>query len=121
MADAALSVLRSPALTSYPGQVRNEVPVWAPLSHEDAEVVGGGIIDILVTTDTGWHVIDIKTDAIPPAGSQALAIRYGPQLRMYADALESAGSPPVTELGLLLTSCRQRDGNATYIGIARGE
>ena len=94
--------------------------MWAVLPNGGQPVLGGGIIDVLVTSGDHWAVLDVKTDAVPSGGPEVLAARYGPQLRMYADALEAAGSPPVTRLGLLLTSLVGADGTALHVPVPRG-
>jgi ATP-dependent exoDNAse (exonuclease V) beta subunit len=43
-----------------------------------------GVIDLAFKTADGWTLIDYKTDQLGP-GVEALAARYAPQIRAYAD------------------------------------
>ena len=43
-----------------------------------------GVIDLAYRTAAGWTLIDYKTDQLAP-GLDALAARYAPQIRAYAD------------------------------------
>jgi ATP-dependent helicase/nuclease subunit A len=43
-----------------------------------------GVIDLAFKTADGWTLIDYKTDQLGP-GIEALAARYAPQIRAYAD------------------------------------
>ncbi len=43
-----------------------------------------GVIDLAFKTADGWTLIDYKTDQLGP-GTEALAARYAPQIRAYAD------------------------------------
>jgi ATP-dependent exoDNAse (exonuclease V) beta subunit len=42
------------------------------------------VIDLAYKTAAGWTLIDYKTDQLAP-GLDALAARYAPQIRAYAD------------------------------------
>ncbi|MBC2595503.1 UvrD-helicase domain-containing protein [Ruficoccus amylovorans] len=78
---------------SAPGLlVRAEVPVFWP---EDTGRVYDGTIDLAARTDTGWLVIDWKTDRLSSGGLDALALTYGPQLDCYRRALGSIFDVPV--------------------------
>jgi ATP-dependent helicase/nuclease subunit A len=67
-----------------------------------------GRIDLLVPTPTGLIVVDYKTDYAPTAAAvDVLAMRYGPQLRMYAQALERIHGKPVLHCALVFLRARQ--------------
>ena len=61
-----------------------------------------GVIDLLIETDSGWHVLDYKTGDFPRQDSDdRLILPYELQLGLYAHAVEKwFGSPPV-ELSLI--------------------
>jgi hypothetical protein len=114
---AAVRVYASPLLRS--GRVEHEYPVLAPITAPDGQsIIGGGIIDIIVFHDDHTEIYDIKTDQMDndsPDQRARLAERYEPQLRVYARAIEAAGAPPVTVLGLLLTSVEAPDGACALV------
>ena len=61
-----------------------------------------GVIDLLIETDAGWHVLDYKTGDFPvQASNDQLILPYELQLGVYAHAVEQwFGSIPV-ELSLI--------------------
>jgi ATP-dependent helicase/nuclease subunit A len=62
-----------------------EVPFAARVAEGGAApTVLHGVIDLAYRTATGWTLIDYKTDQLGP-GLDALAERYAPQIRAYAD------------------------------------
>lgn len=60
----------------------------SPGEAED-DVVIQGIIDLLVKTESGYVIVDFKSDRIPEGGAAELANRYKEQLRYYAMAVET--------------------------------
>jgi ATP-dependent helicase/nuclease subunit A len=68
-----------------------------------------GVIDLLIETEAGWHVLDYKTGDFPPQISDdQLIYPYVLQLGLYAHAVEQwFGSPPV-ELSLITFRPRVR-------------
>lgn len=67
------------------------------LSIAGAEVIGR--IDKVVQSETGFHIIDIKTNQIQSMAE--LIDYYRPQLHLYKLAFEQARQVPVTEMSLL--------------------
>jgi ATP-dependent exoDNAse (exonuclease V) beta subunit len=87
-ASAAARRLADPAL-----RIRTEVPIFWPA---DERRVYDGTIDLAAHTNTGWLVIDWKTDRVPSDGGLAtLATTYGPQLACYRHALGAIYDAPV--------------------------
>ena len=125
-ADAAASIYNHPVMHS--AGVQCEYPVLVPLAGggEDKNgiqtgdsFIGGGIIDIVVFASDHVEIYDIKTDVIRASDVDGLALTYCNQLSLYANALEAAGSLPVTVMGLLTTSVRGLDGNAMFVPVVR--
>ncbi|BAS26687.1 hypothetical protein LIP_0830 [Limnochorda pilosa] len=72
---------------------------------EATPVVVQGQADLLFREDEAWVLVDYKTDRAPRAGEEglaALAARYGPQVRAYAEAWRRATGQPVRERWLYL-------------------
>lgn len=62
-----------------------------------------GIIDLLVETDRGWHILDYKTGEFSPgAGDQQLLAPYELQLGLYAHAVEQWFGATPSELSLIV-------------------
>lgn len=116
VAEAAIRVLTSPELGG--GRIEAEYPVLVPMTDEDGnEVMGGGIIDLVVFHDDHTELFDIKTDVAQEGDVDSLVTKYQPQLAMYGRALELAGAPRVTRAGLLSTSLQGLDGSARFIPV----
>ena len=49
-----------------------------------------GAIDLVFREGDGWVLVDYKTDRLRGGSAEALAARYAPQVRLYADAWEEA-------------------------------
>lgn len=84
-------------------------------AEEAAPVVIQGQADLLFREAQGWVLVDYKTDHLPGPGSEGLAAltaRYGPQLRVYAEAWRRATGEPVAERWLYLV----RYGRAVKLG-----
>lgn len=79
-----------------------EVPFQLLQEGGDAEVplLLRGAVDLAFREDGGWVLVDYKTDSPRSGEVEALARRYTPQLRLYADAWERITSEPVKELDL---------------------
>ena len=81
--DAVLNVMASP----FWGHVREatarlaEVPVMAETPGSSPRRFETGIIDLALRFDTGWEIIDYKTET---GDLGQLAAQYGQQVRMYA-------------------------------------
>jgi ATP-dependent helicase/nuclease subunit A len=50
-----------------------------------------GTMDLVFREETGWVLVDYKTDRISASEAKAGAERYRPQLEAYADALQTLG------------------------------
>ncbi|MDR1598792.1 MAG: UvrD-helicase domain-containing protein [Oscillospiraceae bacterium] len=81
-------------------EVRRE---WAfNLLDENRRALVQGVVDCAFMTDGGWTLIDYKSDRADDL--DALAKRYAPQVRMYADALRRITGRPVCEQALYMLS-----------------
>lgn len=79
----------------WPGaRIRREVPVFARI---DGQLVSGRI-DLLVETEDGFAVIDHKSFPGGPHEWETRSIGHGPQLALYAEAIEVASGRPCREL-----------------------
>ncbi len=54
----------------------------------------GGIIDLLLETDTGWVIVDHKSYPGPRGEWATRALRYSGQLHLYRLAIEATGRKP---------------------------
>jgi len=64
----------------------HELP-YTRMSGDHAET---GYIDLLYRTDSGWHIIDFKTDSIHSGDElEALVMEYKEQIKRYARAVSS--------------------------------
>jgi ATP-dependent helicase/nuclease subunit A len=76
-----------------------EVPFAVTIAAGDAPpTLLHGVIDLAYRTREGWTLIDYKTDQLTP-GLDALAARYAPQIRAYADRWSAQLGAP-TRAGL---------------------
>ena len=71
-------------------------------THSRPAPLISGVIDLLIESEAGWHVLDYKTGDFPQQTSDdQLILPYELQLGLYAHAVEQwFGSPPV-ELSLI--------------------
>ncbi len=97
------------------GRLHHETPVFARLGDQ----LVSGRIDLLAEHDTGFAVIDHKSFPGSRDTWDARAVGYGPQLELYAEALEVAATRPCDALyihmpivGALLRVARQPGGAA---------
>ncbi len=67
-----------------------------PDAPEGEEVLLQGVIDCCFRTESGYTVIDFKTDRIRPGGETQRAEEYRTQLNVYTAALEEITGVPVT-------------------------
>jgi ATP-dependent helicase/nuclease subunit A len=75
-----------------------EVPVGAPWDGQDPpRVLAKGIIDLVLRTPQGWHIIDYKTDAL---SVDQLVQDYREQLRAYARIWEKITGKRVVFAGI---------------------
>lgn len=95
------------------GRIHRETPVFARLGDQ----LVSGRIDLLAEHDAGFAVIDHKSFPGSRDTWDARAVGYGPQLGLYAEALEAAATRPCDALyihmpivGALLRVARQRGG-----------
>jgi ATP-dependent helicase/nuclease subunit A len=97
------------------GRLHRETPVFARLGDQ----LVSGRIDLLAEHDAGFAVIDHKSFPGSRDTWDARAVGYGPQLGLYAEALEAAAARPCVALyihmpivGALLRVARQPGGVA---------
>jgi ATP-dependent exoDNAse (exonuclease V) beta subunit len=97
------------------GRLHRETPVFARLGDQ----LVSGRIDLLAEHDAGFAVIDHKSFPGSRDSWDARAVGYGPQLGLYAEALEAAAARPCDALyihmpivGALLRVARQPGGAA---------
>lgn len=62
-----------------------------------------GVIDLVFLEPQGWVIVDYKTDRAVPEVVHCLAIRYAPQLRVYAKVWRNLTGMKVQETGLYFT------------------
>jgi ATP-dependent exoDNAse (exonuclease V) beta subunit len=84
-------------LNASPRVIR-ELPFAARFTHDNAQLIVDGKVDLLFFKDNCWHVVDYKFSDLPSA---ELKSRYATQLHIYRAALSHF--PPV------LHSTAQRD------------
>jgi ATP-dependent helicase/nuclease subunit A len=97
------------------GRLYRETPVYARLGDQ----LISGRIDLLAEHDTGFAVIDHKSFPGTREQWDVKAVSHGPQLALYAAALEAAAGRPCDALyvhmpivGALLRVARQTGGDA---------
>jgi ATP-dependent exoDNAse (exonuclease V) beta subunit len=79
----------------YPaGRLHRETPVFARLGDQ----LVSGRIDLLAEHEAGFSVIDHKSFPGSRDTWETRAVSYGPQLGLYAEALEAAAGRPCNEL-----------------------
>ena len=91
-----------------------EVPFALRLSAVDYAAMGGqpaaeveiidGRIDLIFRDDSGWTVVDYKSDAAGSAIAPMLLDRYRRQVGLYAEAWQHMTGETVTERMLLFTA-----------------
>lgn len=93
-------------------QIMREMPFTISLKDEDGDAqIVQGIVDCLLEEQDGtWILLDYKTDRIhppfdkEPALSKEMLSRYGVQLRIYSEAIESILKIKVSEKILYLVN-----------------
>lgn len=97
------------------GRLHRETPVFARLGDQ----LVAGRIDLLAELDAGFAVVDHKSFPGSRDTWDARAVGYGPQLGLYAEAVEAAAGRPCAALyihmpivGALLRVARQPGGAA---------
>jgi ATP-dependent helicase/nuclease subunit A len=81
--------------------LRVEYPVAGSL---ESETLVSGIIDLLVSTPDGLHIVDFKTDAAPTAEVARAYPAYVEQVRAYGKLLDHGAAMKVARTGLLFTA-----------------
>lgn len=69
---------------------------YYPQATEGEKVLLQGVIDCFFQTETGWTVIDFKTDRLRPGQETLRAEEYRAQIMVYTSALEEITGVPVT-------------------------
>ena len=92
------AVARSPAFRAAisSGAAQSELSVMRAERRDDRVVVLEGVIDLAVRSDTGWQVIDWKSDAADEARWAELKATYDAQANAYADILKQVTGLPAT-------------------------
>ena len=85
-------------------EARNEIAV---LYREDGREIAG-VIDRLIIRERDLILVDYKTNRVEARDTAALAIRYTPQLKLYADGLRRLWPQHALTAVLLFTARRQR-------------
>ncbi len=82
-----------------------EVPFQVMLGGEAASVptIVRGAIDLIFKEPDGWVLVDVKTDKLPGGKADSLVEKYGPQVRLYADAWYDCVGERVKEKVLYFT------------------
>ncbi|MHC4249045.1 MAG: PD-(D/E)XK nuclease family protein, partial [Planctomycetota bacterium] len=81
-----------------------EVPFAFALKGASGHAVVRGRVDLAFREGDGWVIVDYKTDAVGKAAVRAVAARYAPQVRAYAEAWRRVTGEPVREAGLFFVS-----------------
>ena len=68
--------------------------------HSEVPTLLRGMIDLVFLENDGWVIVDYKTDNIKGSRLKDLATKYGPQVRLYANAWEKCTGDKVKETGL---------------------
>jgi ATP-dependent exoDNAse (exonuclease V) beta subunit len=76
-----------------PDEIIREMPFAARFEQDGANVIVDGKVDLLFRKAGVWHIVDYKFSDHP---AKELALRYGPQLAVYLEAL-SAPLPDTTD------------------------
>jgi ATP-dependent helicase/nuclease subunit A len=80
----------------------SEVPFYYLLDEDNdgppVPVLLRGSIDLAFREDSGWVLVDYKTDIVNAGNEAALVHRYAPQLRLYARAWEACTGEPIKEM-----------------------
>ena len=86
------------------GQCLTEVSFC--LLHGDASLptLLRGKIDLVFHEDDGWVIVDYKTDRPAERTSEQLALKYAPQVKLYAEAWKECTGEEVAETGLFLVT-----------------
>ena len=92
------AVARSPAFRAAisGGAAQSELSVMRAERRDDRVVVLEGVIDLAVRSETGWQVIDWKSDAADDARWSELKVSYDAQANAYADILKQVTGLPAT-------------------------
>ena len=82
-----------------------EVPFQVLLTSQSVSVptVVRGAIDLIFREPDGWVLVDVKTDRLPGSRTEPLVGKYGPQVRLYADAWRDCVGEEVKETVLYFT------------------
>lgn len=71
------------------------------------QVLLQGVIDCLIETQTGYHIIDFKTDRVYAGNVRERAEGYRPQLDAYAYAVEQIFERPVIQQSVYFFATKQ--------------
>ena len=84
-------------------EVYTEVPLAAMEGDSDHATVTRGVIDLVYRDETGWHIVDYKTDRADTEGeAAAIEKKYHPQLDAYATYWSRFTDTPVADAKIWL-------------------
>jgi ATP-dependent helicase/nuclease subunit A len=78
-----------------------------PILYRSNGIEVAGVIDRLIVRDDELILVDYKTDRVTGADAPALAKKYIPQLRLYAEGVQRLWPNRRTEALLVFTACRR--------------
>lgn len=89
-----------PFETLEPGSMPPATRDTVPGSQSGLPTLLRGVMDLIFEEETGWVLVDYKTDAAARTKPKELAEHYRPQLELYAQAWQQATGHKPVELGL---------------------
>lgn len=87
--EAAAQVLAGRLKGVAPEDIIRELPFAARFTHDGAEVMVDGKVDLVFFKEGAWHILDYK---FTQANEASLKARYALQLEVYREALSVPGS-----------------------------
>jgi ATP-dependent helicase/nuclease subunit A len=79
------------------------LPVAVADEPVGAPTIARGVIDLVFREDSGWIIVDYKSERVDARQIPDLVSFYQPQVDAYADAWRTIVGEPVVETGLFFT------------------
>jgi hypothetical protein len=84
-----------------PGNIIRELPFAARFTHDGAELIVDGKVDLLFLKNGIWHILDYKFSDLD---TESLKARYALQLAVYRDALSAPTPDPALRTPRFVTT-----------------
>jgi ATP-dependent exoDNAse (exonuclease V) beta subunit len=84
-----------------PGDIIRELPFAARFTHDGAELIVDGKVDLLFLKNGIWHILDYKFSDLD---TESLKARYALQLAVYRDALSAPTPDPALRTPRFVTT-----------------